>query len=379
MQFSNVIGQQKAKTHICELVQEGKMPHALIVSGAEGVGDLAVATAIAQFVNCLNPTVTDSCGSCDNCKRISDMLHPDVHYLFPIASTKKKVESDEKEKKASTEDFIREFRTMFLADPYLSFDEWEEEVDKATQLFISVDEMREAKRKLLLKSFQAAYKVLIVWNAERINHNGFNAFLKILEEPPEGTLIILCCTDIGQLLPTILSRCQRMFLERLSPAEVAEYLVEFKEMEAGKAQAIARISDGNVKQAKSYIEEAGQAFQNTYVAWLRAVYKGNYEEIQVVLEPVVKSTREQQKAFLLFSLRKLRDSFLYHIQLPEIALVDEGEVAFHQNFGKFLTPEKSETIVSHIENSMHYIRQNVHPQMVFAALSMNMHFVIRAV
>lgn len=370
MQFSQIIGQSAAKHHVLDAMNNGKLPHALLLCGNEGVGELAFATAMAQLVNCLNPSETDSCGLCDNCKRISEGLHPDVHYIFPIAGS-------EGAKKLLSEDFHNDFRGEFFKDKYFSFEQWQEKVGKATMLQIGVDEIREAKRKLLLKSFQAPFKVLIVWVAEKINVSAANAFLKILEEPPKGTMILMTCNDTGRLLTTINSRCQRLFLQRLSPDEIAQYLMEQKNLPEKQAYAIARISDGSMLNAKTYTDEAGQLFHEVYIEWLRAIYGGNYVKIHGKIEGIFKSSREYQKAFLQYAIRKIRDSFLYHLQLSEIALVTEEDAAFHQNFGKLLTPPKTEAILQQLEDSIRYISGNAHPQMVFTALSLKMFSILK--
>lgn len=370
MQLSQIIGQSAAKHHVLDAMHKGKLPHALLLCGNEGVGELALATAIAQLVNCLNPSETDSCGVCDNCKRIAEGLHPDVHYIFPIAGS-------ENNKKLLSTDFHDEFRAEFFKDKYLSFEQWQEKIEKAEMLLIGVEEIREAKRILLLKSFQAPFKILIVWNIEKINVSAANAFLKILEEPPVGTMILMTCNDTGRLLTTINSRCQRLFLQRLSPDDIAQYLMEQKQLPEKQAYAIARISDGSILNAKTYTNEAGQKFHEIYIAWLRAIYGGDYVKIHTQIEGIAKSSREYKKAFLQYAIRKIRDSFLYHLQLSEIALVTEEDAEFHQRFGKLLTPPKTEAILFQLEESIRYISGNANPQIVFMALSLKMYSILK--
>lgn len=371
MQFSQIIGQTDAKAHVLDAMHKGKLPHALLLCGNEGVGEMAFATAIAQLVNCANPSETDSCGVCDNCKRIAQGLHPDVHYVFPVAGTKDN-------EPLKSEDFYEEFRANFFTDFYFSMEQWQEKAADGKMLAIKVDEIREAKRKMLLKSFQAPYKIVIVWCAEKINVQAANAFLKILEEPPAGTMILMTCNDTGRLLTTINSRCQRLFLERLSVEDITQYLVEQKHLPLAQAQAIARISDGSILNAKAYTEEAGQKFHEMYSEWLRAIYRGNYVQIHSKIESIFKSSREFQKAFLQYAIRKIRDSFLYNLQLSEIALVTDEDKEFHQNFGKLLTPQKAEAILFQLEESIRYIGGNAHAQMVFTALSLKMFSILKS-
>ncbi|MBX7240531.1 MAG: DNA polymerase III subunit delta' [Bacteroidia bacterium] len=372
MQFQKIINQKEAKSHLLHSVNAGKLPHALLICGSEGVGKLAFAVAIAQYMNCLNPTETDSCGTCANCQKISQGIHPDVHYILPIISSTKNGRA------LLTEDYFEEFRTHFFSHPYYGFEEWQQSLDGDNkQLMISVHEMREAKRKLSLKSFEGKSKVLIIWNIEKMRVEGANAFLKLLEEPPEKTLILMTCTDPNKILTTINSRCQRVYLNRLSPDDIETYLLQYKNIDEGRAREIARIADGNIQNAKAYSEAAGQSLHDAYVKWLRAVYRGSFNEIVHEIEPVFKSPKEFQKSFVRLAIKQIRDSFLFHLSLDKIAFATEEEAAFHRNFAKLLNPSKSERILTELENALRYITGNANAQLVFTALSLKIYIVLR--
>lgn len=372
MQFKQITGQADAKKQITETMLHGRLPHALLVCGPTGIGKLAFANAIAQYMNCLQPSENDSCGKCSNCMRISQGLHPDVHYILPIFS------KTEGGKPQLTDDYLGSFRPHFFTNPYYTFEQWQQEIDADNkQLFIGVHEMREAKRKLLLKSFEAKFKTLIVWNAERMRVEGANAFLKLLEEPPERTLIIMTCSDTTKLLTTINSRCQRIFLNRLSTNDISHYL-QNKNISESQANSIAFAADGSIGTANAYLEETGLQINHLYVNWLRAVYTGNYVKIGAEIEKIYKGSKEFQRNFLTLAIRKLRDSLLYHLEMPQLALVLTEEKTFHESFGKLLSPEKVEKMISEIEESSRYILGNANAQMVFVSLSLKLFSILRS-
>ena len=372
MQFQTILNQTNAKNHLLHAVHSGKLPHALLICGAEGIGKLAFAVAIAQFVNCLNPSETDSCGKCSNCTKISEGMHPDVHYILPIISVTKNG------RQLLTEEYFEDFRKNFFHNPYYGMEEWQEALDgENKQMAISVHEMREAKRKLMLKAFEGKKKILIIWNIDKMRVEGANAYLKLLEEPPEKTLLLMTCTDPNKILTTINSRCQRIYLDRLSQDDITQYLVQYKSIETAQAHAIARVSDGNIQNAKAYTEIVGQSQHEAYVHWLRAIFKGHFNEITQAIEPLFKAPKEFQKSFLRLSIKKIRDSFLYHLALDEIALATEEEAAFHRNFAKLLTPAKTERILTELENSLRYITGNANVPLVFTALSLKIYIVLR--
>lgn len=373
MQFQQILGQTEAKEHILSAMQHDKLPHALLLCGAEGIGKLAFATAIAQYANCMQPLANDSCGKCANCQRSSQGIHPDISFVLPIMS------KEEKGKHVLSDAYMGDFRKSFLQDPYFSLEQWQTFLDGANkQLMISVHEMREAKRKLLLKSFSAKFKILIVWNAELVNEKGANAFLKILEEPPERTLILMTTSQPSRLLPTIISRCQRLFLQKLSQTEIAAGLQQFNGLSLTQAQQIAAIADGSMVNARGYLEESGVALTSMYEHWMRANYAGNYVKMNETIEKVYKASKEFQRAFLRLAIKKMRDSLLFHLNVPQLALVTEEDKIFHQNFGtKVMSVPKAEMMLQETENALRYIAGNGNSQMVFMALSLRLFGILR--
>ena len=373
MQFSEIIGQGDTIQKIVDARKNNRLAHALLLTGPPGVGKLALANAIAQYVNCLNPTDEDSCGKCHNCTKIRKGIHPDIRFILPIIS------KTEGGKALLTEDYFDLFRPGFFKDPYFSFSEWQTALGgENKQLFVSVHEIRALKRKIYLKAFEAPYKVVILWNAEKLNNSAANAFLKLLEEPPEQTLIIMTSSAPEQLISTINSRCQRLLMKRLKPSEIKDYLVRKNGLEEEYANEISTISEGSIGNAKDFTSEMSQQISDIYISWLRAAYTGHYDKISDEISKIYKESKEYQKMFLEISVKKLRDSLLYHLDRSDIALVTESEKAFHENFSKVIDPEKVSRISAEMEKSLHHISGNANPQLVFTALSLRMHQIIRS-
>lgn len=372
MRFADLIGQEKVKDTIRESVAQDRLAHALMLVGPQGVGKLGMATAIAQYVNCLNPEDGDSCGKCSNCTKIAKGIHPDMHYVLPI------IAKTEGGKRYLTADFFEPFRERFFQDPYLPFAEWKRALDgENKQLFVSVHEIRELKRKISLKAFEAPYKIIIIWNAESIRTEGANAFLKLLEEPPERTLILMTCSDSSQLLTTINSRVQRLRLSRISKEEIQQYLIRKHEIEEEEAEELAAIAEGSPANANEYLSDSSKLMSNLYIEWLRAAYLGQYDKIQERIEPITKENKEFQKMFLMVALKKLRDSLLFHLETKDLALSTRAELEFQQKFSKLMTAEKVLKIASHLEESHKNLSGNANSQMVFTALSLRVHGILR--
>ena len=373
MHFRDLIGQGAAVERILEAIKADRFPHAQLVTGPDGIGKLALATAIAQYVNCLSPEGNDSCGRCSNCKKISKGIHPDVRYIYPIISKK------EGGKQLLSEDYGLQFREMFFAEPYASAAQWQRSLGgESKQLMISVHEIRELKRKIYLKAFEAPFKVIILWQAELINNQGANAFLKLLEEPPEKTLILMTSNAPQQLITTITSRCQRIHLPRIPAEAIQTYLMHQRALAAEDAEALAAVAEGSIGNALEYTEESYKAINEQYMNWLRAVYTGNYSKITEQTEPLIKSSKEYQKLFLKAATRKLRDALMYNQSLEELALSVNEEKQFQQKFSPFVSPAKVGKITSLLEGAHKHISGNANAQMVFSSLSMSVFQIMRA-
>lgn len=372
MRFQDIIGQEAAIQKVKDAIQGDRIPHAWLLTGPSGIGKLALAHAIAAYVNCQNPQGLESCGKCANCLRIKKGVHPDIHYVLPIIAKK------EKGKQLMTDDYLPQFREAWVENPYLSLENWQQMLDgENKQLGISVHEIRNLKKKIALKAFEAPSKVVILWYAERINNQGANAFLKLLEEPPEKTILLMTCDDPGALLKTILSRCQQLPMGRIQRPVLQTYLEEHKGLSQEDAEEIAAVAEGSVGQALSLMGEAHQQNSKTFIDWMRTVYTGNMVKISEIVKPLSKASKENQKLFLNLAIKKFRNALLFHVGMEEIALLGPGERQFQENFAKVLDDEKIEAIIGELETSLYQISRNVNSEMVWVGLSINLFRIIR--
>lgn len=373
MRFQDLLGQTQAIDKVRDAISQERLPHALMLTGPEGVGKLAFAHALIQYVNCLQPKDGDSCGKCSNCIKIQKCIHPDLHYILPIISKK----SDGKQQ--LTKDLLDQFRPLFLNDPYMSFSQWQSALGgESKQLMVSVHEIRELKRNIYLKSFEAPTKMVIIWQAERINVQGANAFLKLLEEPPGKTLIVMTCSDTSRLLSTIRSRCQQLRLQRVPGETISQYLTEKYEISTEDAETIASISEGSPGNAGQFLAESQNTIEQLYAEWLRAIYRGNFAGIQSKIEPIYQASKEFQRLFLSVALKKIRNALLFHLELYDIALLTPAEQSYQANFAQLVTPTKVEHIARALEESQRYIAGNANAQMVYTSLSLNMHRILHS-
>ena len=172
MTFQDIIGQEEVKQRLLHEVETGRLPHALLLAGPEGNGGFALAWALASRL--LN-----------NSPLVGKMQHPDLYFSFPIYKK-------ESTKPAPCDLFAKQWREMVMQNPYFDYSDWMNGIGAENQqLMIYVDEANALLRKFSLKSNQGGYKVSIIWLPERMNAECANKLLKLLEEPPMGSVFIL--------------------------------------------------------------------------------------------------------------------------------------------------------------------------------------------
>ncbi len=364
MQFKNIVGQQHIKNKLIQTVKNGRISHTQLFLGAEGVGALPLAVAYAQYINCPNATDEDSCGTCPSCVKFTKLVHPDLHFTFPTIAIEKKKLSNE---------FIAEWREAFMANPNLSELDWILNLDSEgkKQGNITAEECRDIIRKLGLKPYEAKYKTVIIWLPEYMRTEG-NILLKLLEEPPEQTLIILVAQDADKVIATILSRTQTMRIPRLQEEEITQYLIEKYEAAPEVASAVARISEGSLVQAGSLIQAGHANYFEMFTTWMRLCYNSRkeIESLTSWVEGSAGKGREFLKSYLIYCQHMLRSCLVYKFGDPKLLRLNEQETAFIQRFSASLTETNISPIVQEINKSTMHLERNADLKITFLNLSL---------
>ena len=257
MRFSEVIGLEETKEELGVGIAKNRIAHAQLFYGSKGSGKLALSLAYARTINCLSPEKNDSCNNCSSCLKFSKLIHPDLHIIFPIIRTSS---TDNK----TSDDFVGDWREQFLKNPYLSLSKWlihykekflEKTSDKKKEAVIYSHQIKELSRKLTLKIFEAKYRVVIIWMPEKMNIKAANKFLKVLEEPPNKTILLLVSEDKGSIINTILSRLQHT---RTPNYTVNDTIENSKTQKTESFLNFSRLSNGNMGKVLSYTEETLQ-------------------------------------------------------------------------------------------------------------------------
>lgn len=364
MQFKHITGQQQIKQKLIQSVKQNRISHTQLFLGDEGVGTLALAVAYSQYINCANPTDDDSCGVCPSCIKFEKLIHPDLHFTFPTIAV---------EKKKTSNDFIVEWRSAFIENPYITELQWLLKLDDEgkKQGNITADECRDIFKKVGLKAFEAKYKTVIIWMAEYLRQEG-NILLKLLEEPPEGTLIILVAHDSEKVLATILSRAQTLKIPRLKDEEIRQHLVEKYQANEKEADTIARVCEGNLSLALSLVNSGRSDYFELFSSWMRLCFNSrkDIENLSKWVEDCVKSGREFLKSFMGYCQHMMRSSFIYRYGDNNLMRLSEDETDFVTKFSPFIHEQNLTELTKAFNDASMSIERNADLKITFLELSL---------
>lgn len=361
MFFKDVIGQEETKQRLIQEVSEGRIPHAQLICGPEGIGKLPLALAYARYISCTNRTKTDACGSCPSCVKFNKLVHPDVHFVFPVV------------KSGRSDDYIVEWRRLVLNNAYFNLNHWLNEIAaQNAQAVIYTKESDEIMKKLSLKSSEGGYKITLIWLPEKMQLACANKLLKLLEEPPEKTLFLLISEAPEMILPTILSRTQRLNVRKIDEASMADALQQKYGIEPVHSQSIAHLANGSFTKALEsiHLNEENQLFFDLFVNLMRLSYQRKIREMKLWSDQVAGIGRERQKNFLSYCQRMVRENFMFNLRQKELSYMTLDEQHFATRFSPFINERNVMGIMDELSEAQQHIEQNVNAKMVFFDFSL---------
>jgi DNA polymerase-3 subunit delta' len=204
--FSQILGQEKAKRFLKQVMASEKVPHAYLFTGIPGIGKTSTAKALAMALNCNDPVDGEGCGHCQSCRQMRGDNFPDFLSIKPDGQN------------------------------------------------IKIDQIRALNRRLSFAPVVGRYRVSVICLARTMTDEAANSFLKNLEEPPPGNILILNTTEPRDLLPTIVSRCQRVPFQPLAVQDMTNWLVKNRHLTEESAIVLSKISAGSLGRALKMCE-----------------------------------------------------------------------------------------------------------------------------
>ena len=373
------------------MVQQNRLSHALLFLGKEGSGALPLAINFAQFVvsqPAASEPVADLFGGFTAIEsgpaykspqdlaedpsylRAAKLLHPDLHFSYPVISKKPG-------EKPVSADYIADWRDFYSQFPYGNIYDWLQFIGSENkQGNITAEECNEIIHKLSLKSFESAYKVLVLWMPEYLGKEG-NKLLKLIEEPPPNTLFILVAESEEQILPTLLSRCQLIKVPLLSNEEIEEALFERAKASKETASQIAGIAEGNYREALQLLQHSEEDWHSYLREWLNATLKGGPIAQVKFTEEAAKLGREKQKQFLRYFNHLLQMSIRIKVLGADQVKMGDQEKDFAIRLNKIASVSQQQAIIEELDKASYYIERNANGKMLFQALTLKLYHIIQ--
>jgi DNA polymerase-3 subunit delta' len=335
---------------LIQTVLDQRVSHAQLFFGPEESSKLSLAIAYALFINCTNKQgipdkaevsansrdiAPDSCGVCPSCVKYQKLAHPDLHFIYPVATTKRVTS------KPQSKHFVEEWRSFLLENNFeAGLQDWYEAMGiENKQGIINAQDCTEIITTLSYKSYESDYKVMIIWMVEKLYYSAAPKILKILEEPPEKTLFILVSEEPDQIIKTILSRTLMVRIPIDDQRHVAK------------------------------TEDDSNHF-HTFRQWMRDCYGGNVMELIRFATEISKTGREKQKTFLVYSLLTIGHCTTMNY-LGQVSNDIEGEErTFIIKFSPFFKSDNLLEINELLNEAIFHIERNAHPATLFLDLSL---------
>ncbi|MCK0144131.1 DNA polymerase III subunit delta' [Arenibacter sp. F26102] len=374
MLFKDILGLSHIKNHLVSSADAGRIPHAQLFVGPEGCGTLPMALSYVQYLLCGNSGGENNNGNSACNTKFNSLSHPDVHFAFPVSN------SDKVKSHAVSDHYLEEWRQFIKEQPYGNLFDWYKLIGiENKQGQIGVDEAQDVVKKLSLKSYEGGYKALIIWMAEKMNTSTANKLLKLIEEPPDKTVMILIAEDEEQIIQTIRSRCQILHFPPLAEEAISQALID-KGIAKEDALRISHEANGNYNKALDFMNNDSEdlVFEKWFVEWVRSAFKakGNKAAIHDLIswsEVVAKTGRETQKKFLNYCMSVMRQALLINYNTRELAFMRIHVEGFQlEKFAPFVHENNILLIVKELEDAIYHIERNGNSKLILMDLSIKL-------
>jgi DNA polymerase-3 subunit delta' len=386
MAWNQIIGQHRVKNILQRAIRERRIAHAYCFWGAEGIGKDALALEFAKTLNCEHPRRTqdtiEACGECKSCLQAAHLQHPNIQFVFSLPAGKS-IGSDDKGTSPIlrlTDDqihLIQEQMQMKSQNPYHNIT-----IPNAAQIRIA--SIREVKKQISMSSPQQGRRFVIISEADAMNQEAANAFLKTLEEPSSEVTIILTTSRREQILSTILSRCQQIRCDALFDEDIATALLERESVEIEEARLVARLADGSYSKACELLGEDLRRMRVEIVNLLRIiltprfVLKFTHELETLTGRASGDKDRSKLERMLILLLVWIRDAYTLSVANSDANIINIDQLEDLKRFAaRFGGSGNLDAVAIAIERTIERVRRNVNVSLALTTLALDVRKILR--
>lgn len=372
MRFIDIPGHEDLKDRLRLMVEEGRVPHAILFEGPSGSAKFMLARAFAQYIHCTNRHDGDSCGQCPSCLQHQSFRHIDTVYSFPVIK---------KDNKATiSDDYRGEFVEFMSESPFMDFNLWPVKLNNPNKRpAIYVEEGNELIRRLAYTAHTSKFKIVLMWLPERMQEDTANKLLKLVEEPTDDTLFLMASDNSRALLPTIYSRVQRVKVKRYTDKEVEEYFTANCGMSHEAAYDIAAVAEGNVNRALEIVTMMRNGNSDTmaannlamFIKLMRLAYQRDIAALKVWVNDVAALKREGILRFLDYCGRMIRENFILNLSVSDLNHMTISEHNFSVNFARFVNEHNAIKLFEEINLASRDIASNGNPKIILFDLAIS--------
>lgn len=350
-----MIPQEETLDRLCDRFVAGSLPASLLFVGPRGVGKWSVAFELARRITCAKPSGRRGCGECPSCRQLDQFAHPDVQFLFPLPAN----END-------WENWYFPYLTARKENPFSPS-------SADAKHFIPIEAIRQFQSKLARRSTLSPFKVGIIYEAERMLPGTMDSLLKLLEEPPDKCFLIVVTHEPRFLLPTIMSRLQRVNLPALRDDYIRAHIGQTYKLQGEQLEALVRFARGQLYDVDTILQGDFMQMRDSALDMLDQSLRLSESEIYLrVGDGAALATREKVEALLRHWQNILRDLMVCgqdssgNLESSRLINYDFAErySALRENLADL---ERIEALSDRIEAIRQELRRNVNPRM--AAIS----------
>jgi DNA polymerase-3 subunit delta' len=374
MQLSDIPGQQAIKEYFLKIIDSQRVPHAIMITGGDGYGKLALAIGLAGLLECKNRTATGACGECSSCLKAQKNIHPDIHFSFPVIK-----KDNIKRAETTSTYFLNEWREFLNMHPYGNLTDWLTFLGASDkQANINVAECNEIIKNLSLMTYEGQYKIQIIWYADYLGKEG-NRILKLIEEPSDNTIIILILNNSNAVLNTLKSRCQSILVPPFEDEDIKSYVSQNSSLSDNDQQELVHLVDGNLRMAIESINSSQLNYSEDLMSWFRYSYKSDPEEVVTFVETMVRNGKQENINFLNYGLHFLREmhQLLAQKSKEKLKLTEEEKIVA-EKLVKLIDMNKIGQLEEIFTQSIGHIRRNLSLKILLMSMTFEINAILKA-